>query len=105
MSKLYDNAKAATLTEIRALKCGDVIEAYYMDSEEPILEVIFDTGESPAKKRDAFDLTTYEVSTLFNGRRKSVRSALNTDKFKKIGRVQITLVPDTSVEASLYAPD
>lgn len=92
MSKLYDQAKKATLKEIRDLKVGDVIECYYEEWDEPRLEFVYYTA-CTSKQGDAHDIETRVLEVL--GKRNGpfpskfpYRSALNTDKFKRVGRLE-----------------
>lgn len=40
VSKAYAHAKKATLAQVRALKIGDIIKAFYKDTEEPQYRMI-----------------------------------------------------------------
>lgn len=82
MSKLYDNAKRATLKETRALKVGDVIECYYMDSETPQIEMVVQATFN-SKEGDYRHIQTIPECAI--GTRYYSRW-LNTDKFKLIRR-------------------
>lgn len=82
MSKLYDNAKRATLKEVRSLKIGDIIECYYIDSNIPQKEMVVQATYS-SKEGDYTDITTIPEYAI--GKRYYART-LNTDKFKLIRR-------------------
>jgi hypothetical protein len=83
-SQLYSKAKRATVKEARALKVGDLIECYYMDSEVPTHELVIQTTYS-TKEGSYNDIRTVRIDHL-GGRSGSDKSPawLNTDKFKRI---------------------
>jgi hypothetical protein len=84
LSKIYDEAKKATLTEARALKVGDIIKAFYTDSEEPEVHlVIAQWGNS--KTGQHYDFDTVPIGSF--GKRSSTWSgprSLNTDKWVRV---------------------
>lgn len=83
-SKLYAMHKPATKAEARALKIGDIIECYYVDSEEAYREMVIETCES-SKKGEYSDIRTIDF-TDFGYRTNEVKGPrwLNTDKFRKV---------------------
>jgi len=101
-SLLYSNAKSATLKEIRALKIGDVIECYYPDSETPRLEIVQATW-CVSKRGDAGDLMTIPVSHLGlrNNDNVSALNNLRTDKFKKVGYIEIVFDQTLNLKAPM----
>lgn len=83
-SKLYQNAKRATVKEARSLRVGDIIECYYMDSETPTHELVIQCTES-SKYGTYDDVRTIRISDL--GARSNAQRGtawLNTGKFKRI---------------------
>lgn len=84
MSKIYDEAKTATLKEVRALKVGDIIKAFYTDSEEPSLHVVV-TQWGNLRSGRHHDIDTIPVGGMgmrsqnWNGAR-----GLNTDKWVRV---------------------
>lgn len=85
MSALYDNAKPATLTEIRKLRIGDIVEAYYKDSEQPVRELVIACCESN-RLGDIEDIKTIRLKAF--GKRRQDGPGLNTNKFRLVGKVE-----------------
>lgn len=84
MSKIYDDAKTVTLKQIRALKVGDLIKAFYTDTEEPVLHLV--TSQWGNSKTGVLrDIDTVPLSA-FGHRSSDVRGcrSLNTDKWVRV---------------------
>lgn len=81
-SKLYTNAKRATVKEARDLRVGDIIECYYADDENPVHELVVQTTYS-SKEGTYTDIRVMRIDGF--GSRSGYRRGpfwLNTDKFK-----------------------
>ena len=84
MSKIYDDAKEVTLKQIRELKVGDIIKAFYTDTEEPVLHFV--TSQWGNSKTGVLrDIDTVPLSA-FGQRSSDVRGcrSLNTDKWVRV---------------------
>jgi hypothetical protein len=64
------------------LRIGDLIEAYYADSEMPALELVIQ-GTENSKTGDAYDIKTVAIDHFGEREPWGVRH-LNTDRFVKI---------------------
>lgn len=82
-SNLYKNAKRATVKEARALRIGDIIECYYMDSEQPVYELVLSTTWNN-REGDMYDIRTMHLDGMGQRRSTPCLEALNTDKFRRI---------------------
>lgn len=89
-SSLYRNAASMPLAEVRMLRIGDVLEAYYADAIEPILEMVV---EDVMPDGDRWSVRVLRMSH-FTGEPRTRRNPsagprlLNTDKFKLVGRAE-----------------
>lgn len=85
ISALYASAKKATVKVARALKVGDVIEAYYIDSETPTRHVVLQRPDAIAS---VYDVRVLSETAWGSSDRKFGPEFLNTDKWKLIGSAE-----------------
>lgn len=91
----YDlEARIATVAEARALRVGDLIEVLYTDSKRPVLELVLcDCGATGVYT----DVMVCNYDLWLKRIAKRVRTAsmgfnLNTDKFRRVGQIQVQAV-------------
>ena len=79
-----------TLAQVRMLRIGDVLEAYYADTDEPVMEMVV---EDVMPDGDRWSVRVLRMSHL-TGEPRSRRNPsagprlMNTDKFKLVGRAE-----------------
>jgi hypothetical protein len=81
-SQAYADARIATLKEIRALKVGDVIKAFYGDSKDPEL-LLINAACPSTKEGDSGDIRVTPFKA-FGNRRRDHHQMLNTEKWVKV---------------------
>ena len=84
VSDRYYYAKRATLKEVRALYPGCVLEAYFIDSEEPERVLVLSRPDAHA---DHWDINVIYESAWHSKKRQHVNTPrmLNTDKWTLLG--------------------
>lgn len=84
MSKIYDDAKEVTFKQIRALKVGDIIKAFYTDTEEPVLHLVTSQwGNSKTGRLRDIDTVPLAAFGQRSNDSRGCRS-LNTDKWVRV---------------------
>ncbi len=86
MSAIFDNAKAQTKQAARDLRLGDIIEAYYMDSEEPEVCVVIGCTYN-SKSGDSYDIRVLRILDLGQRQQTGIGSRLNTARWIKKGNL------------------
>lgn len=83
-SKAYADARFATLKEARALKIGDIIKAFYVDTEEPALLIVSATY-CTAKEGSSSDINATPLEAFGSRTRDHFGPrSLNTDKWMRV---------------------
>ncbi len=82
---VYATAKKATKAEARALRIGDIIEALYTDDYKPVIEVVVQACDADG---DYMQVRTLSKAQWESGVRGTYARGLNTDKFKRVGRLE-----------------
>jgi len=85
---LYNQHKEVTKTFARSLRVGDVIEAYYLDTESPQLEVVV---QACGSKEDIWDLRIISLETWTARKPGAFIHSMNTDKCQLVGHMQFVM--------------
>lgn len=68
----------------RALRIGDVIEAFYQDDVNPVQHIVIEPCESDG---DIYDVRTVTKSSWESGKKDRGPTSMNTEYWRKLGRM------------------
>jgi hypothetical protein len=86
-SHLYQMAQDVPLKIVRSLKTGDVIDAFYKGSEEPVRIMLTQVCET-SKTGDYRDLCGIPLTQWGTRKAGAVTKLVNTPRFRKVGRME-----------------
>lgn len=85
VSKVYAAAKKATLKQVRELKVGDIIKAFYIDSEEPQYRMIVSQWCASNKEGQHHGAESIPIGSFgMRSAHWSGPGSLNTDKWVRV---------------------